>query len=82
MVLTVNIKEETKRFIRSGLNFGLIKKSVAYFWEVDFKAICYKCYGIGHDKLNIYKNRLLIYIIYGRDYDTNNYKYNIIIYKV
>ena len=77
----VSIKKEAKRLIRSGLNFGLIRKSVVYFWEVDFKAICYKCCDIGHDKLGIYKDRLLIYIIYGRDYNINNYKYNIIIYK-
>ena len=82
VVLTVNIKEKAERLVRSGLNFGLIRKSVVYFWEADFKVICYKCCGIGHDKLDIYRDRLLIYIIYGRDYDIDNHKYNIIIYKI
>ena len=31
MVFTVNIKEKTKKLIRNGLNFGLIKKLVVYF---------------------------------------------------
>ena len=30
-MLTVNIKKETKRLIRNGLNFGLAKKSAVYF---------------------------------------------------
>ena len=82
VILIVNTKKKAKRLIRNGLNFGLTRKSVVYFWETDLKAIYYKYYDIGHDKPNIYKNRLLIYVIYGKDYNTNNYKYNIIIYKV
>ena len=82
MIFTVSTKKKIKKLIKNGLNFGLAKKSVVYFWEVDFKVIYYKYYDIGHDKPDIYKDRLLIYIIYGRDYDTNNYKYNIITYKV
>ena len=81
MVLTVNTKKKAKRFVRNGLNFGLIRKSVVYFWEADLKTIYYKYCDIGHDKLSIYRDRLLIYIIYGRDYNINNYKYNIITYK-
>ena len=78
----VSTKKEAKRLIRSGLNFGLVRKLVVYFQEVDFRAICYKYYGIGHDKPGVYKDRFLMCIICGRDYDINNYKYNIIIYKV
>ena len=82
VVFIVNIKKKTKKLIRSGLNFGLVKKLVVYFQEANFRTICYKYYDIGHDKPGIYKDRLLIYIIYERDYDTNNYKYNMIIYKI
>ena len=81
VIFIVNIKEKAERFIRSGLNFGLIRKSVVYFWEADFRTICYKCCDIGHDKLDICKDRLLICIIYGKDYNINDYKYNIMIYK-
>ena len=80
-MLTVNIKKKTKKLVKNGLNFGLTRKSVVYFQEINFKTICYKCYDIGHDKPDTYKNRLLIYIIYEKDYNTNNYKYNIMIYK-
>ena len=31
MVLIVNIKKKIKKLIKSGLNFGLIRKSVVYF---------------------------------------------------
>ena len=82
VIFIVNIKKKIKRFIRNGLNFGLARKSIVYFWEADSKAIYYKYCDIGYDKPNIYRNRFLIYIIYGRDYNINNYKYNIIIYKV
>ena len=82
MILTVNTKEKTKRLVRNELNFGLARKSIVHFQKTDPKAICYKYCDIGHDKSDIYKDRLLIYIIYGKDYNTNNYKYNIITYKV
>ena len=80
-MLTVSTKEEAKRLIRSELNFGLTKKSIAYFQEADPRTIYYKYCGIGHDKPDIYKDRLLIYIIYGKDHNINNYKYNIMTYK-
>ena len=31
MILIVNIKKKAERFVKSGLNFGLIRKSVVYF---------------------------------------------------
>ena len=81
VMFIVNTKEKAEKLIKNGLNFGLARKSVAYFQEVDFKAICYKCCGIGHDKPGTYKDRLLMCIIYEKDHNTNNYKCNIIIYK-
>ena len=31
IVLTINIKEETDRLVKNGLNFGYIRKSVSHF---------------------------------------------------
>ena len=82
MVLTVSTKKEAERLVRSGLNFGLVRKSVVYFWEADFRAICYKCCGIGHDKPGACGDRLLMCIICGRDYDIDDHKCNIMTCKV
>ena len=57
VVLTISIKEETKRLIKNGFNFGLRRKSVVYFYEADSRDICYKYCDIGHDKLGIYRIR-------------------------
>ena len=46
---------------------------------MDSQVICYKYCGIGHEKLKVYEERPFIYEIYGKDYYTNNYTYNIII---
>ena len=77
----MGIKEEIDRLVKNGLNFGYIKKLILYFWEADFKTIYYKYCKIGHEKPKIYENRFFIYKIYGRDHHTNNYIYNILIYK-
>ena len=77
MVFIVSTKEEAERLVRSGLNFGLARKSVVYFWEADPRAICYKCCGIGHDKPDACGDRLLICVICGRDHDTDDHKCNV-----
>ena len=48
----------------------------------DPKTIYYRCCEMGHEKPEVCENRLFIYKIYGKDYHTNNYIYNILIYKV
>ena len=42
----------------------------------------YRYYKIRHEKPKAYENRLFIYKIYGKDYHTNNYISNLLIYKV
>ena len=81
IVLTVGIKEEADRLVKNGLNFENIKKSISYFWEADLRVIYYKYCGIGYEKLKVYGNKPPIYEIYEKNYHTNNYTYNIIIYK-
>ena len=81
VVLTVGTKEEADRLVKNGLNFGSIRKSVTFFWEANLRAICYKCCSIGHDKLKICEDRLFIYKICEKDYNINNYIYNVINYK-
>ena len=81
VVLTVGTKKKTDRLVKNGLNFGYIRKSVLYFQEADFRIICYRCCKMGHEKPEIYGNKFSIYKIYGRDYHTNNYTCNILIYK-
>ena len=44
----------------------------------NLRAICYKYYNIRHDKPGIYEDKLSIYKIYKKDYNTNNYIYNLI----
>ena len=74
-------KEEIDRLIKNGLNFGYMRKSVLYFWEVDSRIICYRYYEIRHEKPEICGDRLFMCKICGRDYYTNDYIYNILIYK-
>ena len=80
IVFIVGTKEEADRLIKNGLNFRNIRKSVLYFWEADFRAIYYKCCGMGHEKLEVCGDRPPICEIYGKDYHINNYTYNVIIY--
>ena len=82
VILIVDIKKETDRLIKNGLNFKSIRKLITFFWEANLRVIYYKYYNIGHDKLEIYGDRLSIYKIYKKDYNINNYIYNIINYKV
>ena len=81
VILTMSTKEEADRLVKNGLNFKYIRKSVLYFWEADPRAICYKYCRIGYEKPKICGDRLFIYKIYGRDYYTNKYIYNILIHK-
>ena len=81
VVFTMGIKEEVDRLVKNGLNFGYIRKSVLYFQKADLRTICYRCCEMGHEKPEICGNRLFIYKICGKDYYTNNYTYNILIYK-
>ena len=81
IVLIISTKEEADRLIKNRLNFKNIKKSVLYFWEADSRVIYYKYCGIRYEKPEACGDRPLIYEICGKDYYTNNYTYNIIIYK-
>ena len=81
IVFIIGIKEEADRLVKNRLNFKNIKKSVSYFWKADPRAIYYKYCGIGYEKPEIYGDKPPIYEICGKDYHTNNYTYNIIIYK-
>ena len=81
IVFIVGTKEEADRQIKNGLNFKNIKKLVLYFQEADPRVIYYKYCGIGYEKPEVYENKSYIYEIYGKDHHTNNYTYNIIIYK-
>ena len=82
IIFIVGIKKKADRLVKNGLNFGSIRKLVTFFQEANLRVICYKYYNIGHDKSEICEDRLLIYKIYKKDYNTNNYIYNIINYKV
>ena len=77
----MSTKKETDRLVKNGLNFRHIKKSVLYFQKTDPKTICYRYCKIRHEKPEVCENRLSIYKIYGKDYYTNNYTYNILTYK-
>ena len=77
----MNIKKEADRLIKNGLNFKNIKKLVLYFQKAHLRVICYKYCGIRHEKSETYGDRPPIYEIYGKDHYTNNYTYNMIIYK-
>ena len=81
IVFIVGTKEEADRLVKNGLNFGNIRKLVSYFWEADPRAICYKCCGMGYEKLEICGNRPPMYEIYEKDHYTDNYTCNMIIYK-
>ena len=81
VIFIVDIKKETDRLIKNGLNFRSIKKPVTFFQEANLRAICYKYYNIGHDKPGICEDRPPIYKIYKKDYSTNNHSYNIVNYK-
>ena len=81
IVFILGIKEEADRLVKNGLNFGNIRKLVLYFWEADFRVICYKYCGMGHEKPEVCGDRPLIYEICEKNHYTNNYTYNIIIYK-
>ena len=78
----MGIKEKTDRLVKNGLNFGYIRKSVLYFWEADFKAICYRCCGMGHEKPKVCGDKPPICKICGRDYYTDDYTCNMLTYKV
>ena len=77
----MGIKEETDRLIKNGLNFRYMRKSVLYFQKVNPRIICYRYCRMGHEKPKKCENRPFIYKICGRDYYTNDYTYNILIYK-
>ena len=81
IILTMGIKKEVDRLIKNGLNFRYIRKSVLYFWKVDFKTICYRYYKMGHEKSKACGDRFFMCEIYGRDYYINDYTYNMLIYK-
>ena len=81
IVFIVDIKKEADRLVKNGLNFRSIRKPVTFFWEANLRAICYKCYSIGHDKLGICGDRLFIYKICKKDYNINDHIYNIVNYK-
>ena len=81
VVFIVGIKKKANRLVKNGLNFRSIRKLITFFWEANLKIICYKYYNIEYDKLEICGNRLLIYKIYEKDYNINNYIYNIVNYK-
>ena len=81
VVFTINIKEKVDLLIKNGLNFRYMRKLVLYFQKIDFKVICYRCCKIRHEKSEVYGNRFFMCKICGRDYHTNNYIYNILIYK-
>ena len=81
MIFIINIKN-ADRLVKNGLNFRYRRKSVLYFQKIDRRTIYYRCCGMGHEKPKTCENRLFIYKIYGRDYYTNNYTYNILTYKV
>ena len=74
-------KKEADRLIKNDLNFRYIRKLILYFWEADFRAIYYRCCGMGHEKSEVCGNRFSICKIYGRDYHTNDYTCNILTYK-
>ena len=81
VVLTVSIKKKTDRLIKNDLNFRYIRKSVLYFFKIDFRVICYRCCKIRHEKPKACGNRFSIYKIYEKNYYTNDYTYNILTYK-
>ena len=82
IILIVGTKKKADRLIKNGLNFRSIRKLVTFFLKANLRVICYKYCSIRHDKLKICGNRFSIYKIYGKDYNTNNYIYNIVNYKV
>ena len=49
---------------------------------MDPRIICYRYCKIGYEKSEVCEDRLFIYKICEKDYYTNNYTYNILIYKV
>ena len=78
IILIIGIKKKTDRLVKNGLNFKSIRKLVTFFQKANLRVIYYKFYNIGYDKLGICGNRSPIYKIYKKDYDINNYIYNII----
>ena len=81
IILIIIMKEEADRLIRHGLNFGNVQKLVTQYWEANLRVVYYKCYRIRHDKPGVYRDRPLIYIIYGRGYSTNDHTYSMISYR-
>ena len=81
IVFIIGIKKKADRLVKNGLNFKNIRKPVTFFWEANLRAIYYKYYNIGHDKLEICEDRPSIYKIYKKDYNINNHIYNIVNYK-
>ena len=81
IIFILSIKKETDRLIKNRLNFRNIRKLVLYFQKADPRIICYKYYGIRHEKPEACGDRPPIYEIYEKDYYTNNYTCNMIIYK-
>ena len=78
IIFIISIKKKINRLVKNGLNFRYIKKSVLYFWKIDFRVIYYRCCGMGQEKPEVYENRFFIYKIYGKDYYINDYIYNIL----
>ena len=81
IIFIIGTKKEADRLIKNRLNFRNIRKLVLFFQKTDPRAIYYKYYEIRYEKPEIYGDKPLIYKICGKDYYTNNYTYNIIIYK-
>ena len=78
VVFIINIKEKIDRLVKNGLNFRYIRKLVLYFQKVNLRAIYYRYCEIGHEKPKACGDKPSIYEIYGRNYHTNNYIYNML----
>ena len=61
IIFIVGIKEKADRLVKNILNFKNIKKSVLYFLKADPRVIYYNYYGIRHEKLETYEDKLFIY---------------------
>ena len=81
IVFIVGIKKKADRLVKNRLNFGNIRKSVLYFQKTDLRAIYYKYYGMGYEKLKACEDKPPMCEICEKDHYINNYTYNMIIYK-
>ena len=81
VVLTVATKEEADRLLRSGLNFGNVRKPVTQYWEANPRTLCFKCCGVGHEKPGACGDRPQMCAVCGRGHITDDHTCSVTAYR-